>query len=159
MGPPRIYAVIPLVIYHHELEYFQTTGLNGCLGLSHQYLGLGTAQGTEAVHDPKLLPGKTDNESYLQSEPHPIDMQYDRIYSMSDNQSDCQGDGIPNKLYYEASQHQSIHDIREFVLGLKEQAVLKILSPIVSDRDLQWTGSMEKMSHIDYQRELTVSAT
>jgi hypothetical protein len=33
--------------------------------------------------------------------------------------------------------HQSIRDIREFVLGLKEQAVLKILSPIVSDRNLQ----------------------
>lgn len=95
---------MPLVIYHHELEYFQT-GLDGCLGLSHQYLGLGTAQRTEVVHNPKLLPGKTDNKSYLQSEPHPIDMQYGRIYSMSDNQSDCQGDDIPNKLHYEASQH------------------------------------------------------
>ncbi|KAF4762137.1 hypothetical protein HAV15_006833 [Penicillium sp. str.  len=95
---------MPLVLYHHGLEYFQTS-LDGCLGLSHQYLGLGTAQETEAVHDPKLWPGKTDNESYLQSEPHPIDMQYDRIYSMSDNQSDCQGDDTPNKLYCEASQH------------------------------------------------------
>lgn len=96
---------MPLVIYQHELEYFQMTGLSGSLGLSHQCLGLGMARETGAVHDPKLLPGKTDNGSYLQNEPHPIDMLYDRIYSMSGNQSDCQGDGTPNKLYYEASQH------------------------------------------------------
>lgn len=101
---------MPLVIYHNELECFQMIGLNGCLGLSHQYLGPGMARETGAVLDPKLLPGKTDNGSYLQSEPRPIDMQYDRIYSMSGNQSDCQGDDTPNKLYYEASQH-----LRQFI--------------------------------------------
>lgn len=58
---------------------------------------------------------------------------------------------------FDIAAHQSIRDIHEFVLGLKEQAVLKILSPIVSDRDLQSIGSMEKMSHIGYQLELTVS--
>lgn len=96
---------MPLVIYHRELEYFRVIGLNGCLGLSHQCLGLGMVRGTGAVHDPNLLPDKMDNGSYLQSGPHPIDMLYGRIYSMSGNQSDYQGDGTPSKLYYEASQH------------------------------------------------------
>ncbi|KAJ5374480.1 hypothetical protein N7517_006486 [Penicillium concentricum] len=94
-----------LLICRHGLEDFQMTGLDGLLGLSHQYLGLEMAQGTGAVHDPKLLPGKMDNGSYLQTGPRPIGMLYDRIYSMSGNQSDYQVDGTPNKLYCEASQH------------------------------------------------------
>jgi hypothetical protein len=94
-----------LTIYRHGLEDFQLTGLVGLLGLSHQYLELGMARGTGAVHHPKLLPGKTGNGSYLQIGPRLIDMLYDRIYSMSGNQSDYQEDDIPNKLYYGASQH------------------------------------------------------
>jgi hypothetical protein len=101
----KIYDLIPLVTYHQEMEYFRMMGLNGCLGLSDQYLGLVMAQGTGAVHGPNPLPDKMDNGSYLQSGPHPIDMLYGRIYSMSGNQSDYQGDGTPSKLYYEASQH------------------------------------------------------
>jgi hypothetical protein len=96
---------MPLVIYHQELEYFRMMALNGCVELSHQYLELGMARGTGAVHDPSPLPDKTGNGSYLQSGPHPIDMLYGRIYSTSGNQSDYQVDGTPSKLYYEASQH------------------------------------------------------
>lgn len=93
-----------LAIYRDELKCLQMTCLNGCLG-SLQCLGLEMARGTEVVYDPKLLPGKMDNGSYLQSEPHPLNMLYGRTYSRSGNQSDCRGDGTPNILYYEVSQH------------------------------------------------------